>query len=103
MDYQVTLLCKTGQYKPVSAIVSSEVAIDTKDKVSRKSVVERGITKICIQRGWGNAELKKYNYTLIKIREYNKEKIEREKKERYERIKEEKYASGEWKRPKGTP
>ena len=47
MDYQVTLLCKTGQYKPVSAIVSSDVAIDTKDKVSRKSVVERGITKIC--------------------------------------------------------
>ena len=100
MDYQVTLLCKTGQYKPVSAVVSSDVLIDVKDKVARKPLVDRAILKICITRGWSGNDLKKYGYTLLKMREYDLEKINRENKERYERIKEEKYASGEWKRPK---
>ena len=45
--------------------------------------------KICQKRYWTNADLKKYFYTRVKIREYDKEKIEKENAERYERIKKE--------------
>ena len=94
-QYQVTLICDNGKYKPVSTIVTLE---ETTDK---KVIMREGQRKIMIQRYWSMADLKKYGYTKGKVREYDLEKIERENAERYERIKEEKYASGEWKRPKG--
>lgn len=92
-EYQVTLICADGTYKPVSCIIKT-VSTDTKE------IKNKGITKICQKRGWGKFELLKYGYTKIKIREYDKEKIAKENAERYEKIKEEKYASGEWKKPK---
>lgn len=91
--YQVTLFCKDGKYKPVSAIVD--------ERLSYASIQLEGIRQICMKRGWDKDDLKRYGYTLYKVRPYDKEKIEQENKERYEKIKEEKYASGEWKRPKG--
>lgn len=91
--YQVTLFCKDGKYKPVSAIVDGGLSF--------AYIQLEGIRKICMKRGWDKNDLKRYGYTLCKVRPYDKEKIEQENKERYERIKEEKYASGEWKRPKG--
>lgn len=94
-QYQVTLICENGKYKPVSTIVTLE---ETTDK---KIIMREGQRKIMIQRYWSMTDLKKYGYTKGKVREYDREKIERENAERYERIKEEKYASGEWKRPKG--
>ena len=94
MQYQVTLICENGKYKPVSAIVTVETETE-KSVLSRK-----GIEKICIARNWTKKDLQRYGYTKVKMRVYDKEKIERENKERYEKIKEEKYASGEWKRPK---
>ena len=101
-EFQVTLISITGKYKPVSCIVKA----DTKEmlKVGStfvKDIQQKGIVKICQQRLWTNADLKKYGYTKVKVRTYDKEKIAQENAERYERIKEEKYASGEWKRPKG--
>lgn len=93
-QYQVTLMCNNGKYKPVSTIVSLE---ETSDK---KAIMREGQRKIMIQRYWTMADLKKYGYTSGKVREYDREKIERENAERYARIKEEKYASGEWQRPK---
>lgn len=91
-EYQVTLMCADGKYKPVSCIVKT-------DLTDIKEIKKKGIEKICRQRRWGKFELVSYGYTKAKIREYDKEKIAQEKAERYEKIKEEKYASGEWKRP----
>lgn len=102
-QYQVTLICATGQYRPVSCIINrqQDTNIDlTIDKNVKQEIQRTGIQKICIQRGWTMKDLKKYSYTKAKVREYDKEKIAQQKKENYDRIKEEKYASGEWQRPK---
>ena len=93
-QYQVTLICENGKYKPVSTIVTMEETTD------RKAIMREGQKKIMIKRYWSMADLTRYGYTKGKIREYDKEKIERENAARYEALKEEKYASGEWKRPK---
>lgn len=101
-EYQVTLVCTTGQYKPVSCIIkrdSDEIKRMGKTEFVRQ-LKQDGIKKICQKRYWGNRELKEYGYTNVKIREYDKEKIAQENQERYEQIKEEKYQSGEWQRPK---
>ena len=100
-EYQITLTSTSGKYKPVSCIVkkdSKEVLEKGRD-IFIKELQQQGIIKICQKRLWNNSDLKRYGYTKIKVREYNKEKIVKENAERYERIKEEKYASGEWKRP----
>ena len=100
-EYQITLTSTSGKYKPVSCIVkrdSKEVLEKGRD-VFIKELQQQGIIKICQKRLWNNSDLKRYGYTKVKVREYDKEKIAKENAERYVRIKEEKYASGEWKRP----
>lgn len=97
-EYQVTLYCGTGKYKPVSCIIKRAEAADL--KAEKKSLINSGMIKICQKRGWIIKDLARYGYTTAKVRVYDKEKIEQEAKARYEKIKEEKYASGEWKRPK---
>jgi len=88
-EYQVTLFCTTGQYKPVSCIVKiDECGFPSKDAL-KQAIRNKGLTKICQQRYWTSADLKRYNYTRLAMREYDKEKIEREKAERYEQIKKE--------------
>jgi len=101
-EYQVTLICATGKYKPVSCIIKkdNELLKTMSKEEFLKLIKKEGISKICQKRYWGTRELTQYGYTKTKVREYDKEKIEQESKERYERIKEEKYQSGEWKRPK---
>lgn len=90
-EYQVTLICETGQYRPVSAIVKMDT--DNLPKLGIKDynadIRKRGIVKICQKRYWTSADLKRYHYTKVKMREYDKEKIEKENAERYERIKRE--------------
>ena len=61
-QYQVTLICKTGAYKPVSCIVEieQEQSIDLiKDKVMKKRIIERGVNKICASRYWTAKDLQK--------------------------------------------
>ena len=102
-QYQVTIMCRNGKYKPVSCIVSMEQMEDvdyTADKEKKRLIKNLGVTKICQQRYWTINDLKKYDYTRIIIRLYDKEKIDAENKARYEALKEEKYKSGEWQRPK---
>lgn len=102
-QYQVTLICSTGKYRPESCIVTNEQEVDidlSAFDATKKELIKKGMSKICAKHYWSGADLKKYGYTKVKIRAYDKEKIEAEKKARYEAIKEEKYASGEWKRPK---
>ena len=104
-QYQVTLICSTGKYRPESCIVTNEQEVDIDLSAfdsTKKEIIKKGISKICARHYWSNSDLKKYSYTKVKVRAYDKEKIEKEKKERYEKIKEEKYASGEWKRPAGA-
>lgn len=98
-EYQVTLMCATGKYKPVSCIIKRE-EIDLANTASKKELINQGIQKICNNRYWTKLDLLKYDYTKVKVREYNKEELAAVAKERYEAIKEAKYASGEWKRPK---
>ena len=88
MKYQVTLICKTGQYKPMSAIVEHE-EVDLKDKKQKSKVAQKGLEKICIRRGMRSTDLKKYNYSIIKVREYDKDKIAWQNAIRYNEIKKE--------------
>ena len=100
VQYQVTLMCETGAYKPVSTIITVKEKVDLSNIVEKKKIINLGITKICQKRYWTSRDLKKYNYIKAKVREYDKEEIERQKKENYEKLKQEKYACGEWKAPK---
>lgn len=101
-EYQVTLTCESGKYKPVSCIIKKDS--EEMKQIGKSAFVgkikQEGIKKICQKRYWGNRELKEYGYTKVKVREYDKERIAQENKERYEQLKEEKYQSGEWQRPK---
>ena len=97
LNYQVTLTSTTGQYKAVSTIVKAEKIITKEEK---QRVINKGIVKIAQQRRWTNTDLKKFGYTKVKIREYDKAKIDKQNAERYEKLKQEKYACGEWKAPK---
>lgn len=98
-QYQVTLMCGSGKYKPVSCIIKHE-ALDINNKEEKMTLVREGIQRICIKRYWTKADLKRYNYTKVKVREYDRSKIEAEPKARYETIKEAHYQDGSWKRPK---
>ena len=101
MEYQVTLKCGNGKYKPVSCIITNE-KIDLENKAEKTALINKGIAYICAKRYWTKTDLKKYNYVKAIVREYDKEKIKAENEAKYARIKEEKYASGEWKRPKNN-
>lgn len=72
-QYQVTLFCNTKAYKPVSCIIKNEQKDDTNlliDDVVKKSIINRGIQKICNQRYWSKKDLQKYGFTRVKAREY---------------------------------
>lgn len=97
-EYQVTILCDTREYRPVSAIVKHE-EVDLLDQTARREVMRAGIRKICIKRGWSIADLKRFHYSLTKVREYDKQKITEENEKRYAEIKEAHYADGSWRRP----
>ena len=101
-EYQITLIDKSGMYRPVSCLLKRDDAeIETIGKNAFiKKLQKDGIIKICQKRYWTKKDLKKFGYNIVKIREYNKERIEKEKAERYERIKQEKYKTGEWRKPK---
>ena len=67
-QYQVTLICKTGAYKPVSCIIEVEQkqGIDlTKDKVMKRGIIKLGVNleqfgeNPINERGYINVELKK--------------------------------------------
>lgn len=98
-EYQVSIMCDTREYRPVSAIVKHE-EVNLLDQTARREVMRAGIRKICIKRGWSLLDLKRYHYNTTKVREYDKQKIAEENKKRYEEIKEQHYNDGTWKRPK---
>lgn len=77
VKYQVTLFCSTGQYKPVSCIITMKQDDETinllDNKETKKDIVHKGIVKICQKRYWSNKDLIKYNYIKAKVRKVEKE------------------------------
>ena len=100
MNYQVTLLCKSGEYKPISCIVKSNTPIDLNNAADKRTILNRGIVKMCSKRGWTQKDLQRYSYTSAKVREYDEKRIKAENAIKYAQIKRKKYASGEWIAPK---
>lgn len=85
MQVQVTLVSTMG-YRAATTVIDVNEEFY---KNNRRAVYDKAVLRICALRRWTGADLKKYGYTQIKSRVYDKEKIEKEKKERYEQIKKE--------------
>lgn len=86
MQVQVTLISDSG-YRPLSTLIECQSWQDYQDnKVKYKN---NAIVSICIKRHMSMADLRKYGYTQVKARVYDKERIAQENAERYERIKKE--------------
>lgn len=84
---QFTLVSTTGKYKPMSTLI--EVPSIKEYNSNPEEYKKKAIRKMCIQRKTDGYYLKKYGYTQIKVRVYDKQKIEQENAERYEQIKKE--------------
>ena len=87
IQIQLTLYSESGKYRPMSTIV--EVESIAYYNAHKQEIQNRAIQRISVQRKMDIWAMKKYGYTKLKARVYDKEKIEQENKERYERIKEE--------------
>lgn len=77
-EYQVTMYCATGQYKPISTIVKIEQVHDDNlllDANRKKEIINKGVIKICQKKYWGKREIQKYGYTKVRAREYKKEQV----------------------------
>lgn len=70
MKIQFTLFTATNTYRPVSCIIDFP-SPDLKSHT--KEIQSLGIKKICAQRYWTRADLKKYGYTLYKMRVYKED------------------------------
>lgn len=74
-EYQVTMMCVTGQYKPISTIVKVEQADDVNlllDQEQKKNIINKGVVAICHKKYWTAREVKKYGYTKVKCRVYER-------------------------------
>ena len=75
-EYQITLFCSTGAYKPVSCIVKREQYSDadySANPTVKKELQKMGVKKICEKRGWGLNDLSRYGYTRYKVRAWTAE------------------------------
>ena len=83
---QVTLISEGG-YRPLSTLAT----VPSWDEYMRNKVAyqQKIVTSMLAKRGMNVRDLRKYQYTQIKARVYDKERIEQEKKARYEQIKKE--------------
>ena len=75
-QYQVTIFHKDNKYKPISTIVSRYQENNDNlllNKAQREAIKIEGIKKICMKKYWGTSDLKAYEYTRVKIREYPQE------------------------------
>ena len=86
IQIQVTLWSTQG-YRAMSAIINVSSATEYLAKKDHYNA--QAVTSMLAKRYMTTADLRKYGYTTLKTRVYDKEKIERENAERYERIKKE--------------
>lgn len=87
IQLQFTLFCSTGKYKPMSTLLTINSVQEYQQ--NKAELQKKAIQKICAKRCMTAQDLKRNDYTKIKVRIYDKEKIEAEKAERYDRIKKE--------------
>lgn len=76
MKYQVTMYCVTGQYRPVSTIVTIEQENDDNlllNPKKKKEIIDKGIVRICQKRHWTAREVIQYGYIKVKARVYEKQ------------------------------
>lgn len=83
---QITLVSDKG-YRPVSTLITVDKVSDYVENKTKWQTL--AVQRICGKRHWSASDLKKYGYTGLKARVYDKEKIEAENAARYEKIKEE--------------
>ena len=72
-QYQVTIFHKNNKYKPISTIVSRHQENNDNlllNKAQREAIKIEGIKKICMKKYWRASDLKAYEYTRVKLREY---------------------------------
>lgn len=96
IQIQISLFSDSG-YRPMSTIVTIENAQEWRDR--KEEIKKQAVISICAKRHMTSRDLRKYGYTTIKCRVYDKEKIARENAERYEKIKQERG----WTRQSGSP
>ena len=75
-QYQVTIFHKNNKYKPISTIVSRHQENNDNlllNKAQREAIKLEGIKKICTKKYWGISDLRAYEYTRVKLREYSQE------------------------------
>lgn len=84
---QITLYSSSNKYKPMSTLVE----VPSREYYTKHAaeVNASAIDKILIKRKMSAWVAKKYGYTKLSARVYDKERIERENIERYEQIKKE--------------
>lgn len=86
LQIQVTL-CSTQGYRAMSTVITVPSATEYLAKKDHYNA--QAVTAMLAKRYMTTTDLRKYGYTTLKTRVYDKEKIERENAERYERIKKE--------------
>ena len=86
MQVQITLVSEGG-YRPLSTLIECESWHEYQEHKAQYK--ETAIIRICANRHMTIADLRRYGYTQVKTRVYDKERIEQENKTRYEQIKKE--------------
>lgn len=86
MQIQITLISESG-YRPLSTLINCESWEEY--QVHKTAYQQKAVTAMLAKRYMTIRDLRKYGYTEIRSRVYDKERIEAENKARYEKIKKE--------------
>lgn len=87
VQVQITLVSKSG-YRPLSTLI--EVESWEAYQQNKQAYQQKAVTSILAKRHMTIRDVRRYGYTQIKARVYDKERIARENAERYEKLKKEK-------------
>lgn len=83
---QITLISESG-YRPLSTLIDCESWEEYKEH--KTTYQQKAVTAMLAKRSMTVRDLRKYGYTEIRARVYDKERIVAENKARYEQIKKE--------------
>lgn len=86
MQIQITLISESG-YRPLSTLINCESWAEYQS--NKKAYQQKAVLAMLAKRHMTLRDLRKYGYTEIRARVYDKERIEAENKARYEQIKKE--------------
>lgn len=86
MQVQITLISESG-YRPLSTLIDCESWAEYQEK--KIAYQQKAVTYMLAKRHMTMRDLRKYGYTEIRSRVYDKERIQAENRARYEQIKKE--------------